>query len=354
MLVPVRLASRRMFGAWWITTPRSEHETMDKLIKVGAALPEAHESPLSGPDWTQANPRWINGALAITQERPGGGWYVLDASRAIGREPRCFSVAPGGGEPIGLVVFRGTGGEVIAGPNHCPHMGARLSDGRVDGDRVICPWHGLGLGREPRGSWRPVPAHDDGVLVWVQLGAEPATDRPALCRRPDRFIDGVVRMEAACEPRDVIANRLDPWHGAHFHPYSFGALRVLEIADDEITVRVAKRVAGPLAIEVDARFHSPEPRTIAMSIVAGEGAGSVVETHATPLGPGRTAVIEASLAASDRRGFRVALRLSRLIRPLIERSARRLWVDDCAYAERLYEIRAATPATRGLRSLFRR
>ena len=49
-----------------------------------------------------------------------------------------------------------------------------------------------------------------------------------------------------------------------------------------------------------------------MRIVDGEGAGSVVETHATPLGSGpdglpRTAVIEASIAHSDRPGFARAL-----------------------------------------------
>ena len=38
----------------------------------------------------------------------------------------------------------------------------------------------------------------------------------------------MIRMEAQCEPRDVIANRLDPWHGAHYHPHSFGRLRVIE------------------------------------------------------------------------------------------------------------------------------
>lgn len=323
---------------------------MGKLIKVGAALPPAPESPLSGPDWVQANPRWIEAALAATQERSGGGWYAIDASRSIGREPRCFRVAPDG-EPIALVVWRGASGQVHAGPDQCPHMGARLSDGRVEGDAVICPWHGLAIDRRPRGSWRPLPVFDDGVLVWVQAGSEAPSDAPILAGRPARFIDGVIRVEATCEPRDVIANRLDPWHGAHFHPYAFGSLRVLDIGDDEITVRVAKRVAGPVAIEVDARFHSPEPRTIAMTIVAGEGAGSVVETHATPIAPGRTAVIEASLAASDRRGFRWALRLSRLIRPLIERSARRLWVDDRAYAERTYEVRtvglSAAPAKTG-------
>ena len=319
---------------------------MGKLIKVGKRLPRSTGSPLSGPDWVQANPRWIERALEATQARSSGGWYVLDASRRIERRPRAFVVTPAGGEPISLVVFRDRAGQVIAGPDRCPHMGASLSCGRVDGDAVVCPWHGLALGAEPRGSWQPLLTFDDGVLVWVRIDG--VAERPILAPRPERFVAGVIRMEADCEVRDVIANRLDPWHGAHFHPYSFGSLEVLEMGDDEITVRVAKRIAGPIAVEVDARFHSPEPGTIAMTIVAGEGAGSVVETHATPIGPGRTAIIEASIATSDRPGFRWAPALAWMIRPFIERSARRLWVDDSAYAERLYSLRAdgARPAKR--------
>ena len=79
-----------------------------------------------------------------------------------------------------------------------------------------------------------------------------------------------------------------------------------------------------------------------MTILEGEGKGSVVETHAAPIDEGRTAIVEATLATSDRNGFQHALKLKRLIRPLIERSARRLWVDDVAYAERLYELRQAS------------
>ncbi len=153
-------------------------------------------------------------------------------------------------------------------------------------------------------------------------------------------MEGVIRMEARCDPGDVIANRLDPWHGVHFHPYSFGVLKVLDQDEKRLKVRVAKRLIGRVCTEVDATFHSPEPRTIVMTIVEGEGKGSVVETHATPIEPGRTAIVEATLATSDRPGFRVALSLSRFIRPFIERSARRLWVDDAAYAERLYDLRA--------------
>ena len=94
-----------------------------------------------------------------------------------------------------------------------------------------------------------------------------------------------------------------------------------------------------MGVPVHAEFTCPDARTVTMRIVDGEGAGSVVETHATPIAPGRTAIVEATLASSDRPGFRHVLRLSRLIRPFIEQSARRLWVDDAAYAERLYRLR---------------
>ena len=39
---------------------------------------------------------------------------------------------------------------------------------------------------------------------------------------------------------------------------------------------------GRFGVPVVAEFTSPEPRTVVMRIIDGEGAGSVVETHATP------------------------------------------------------------------------
>ena len=263
----------------------------------------------------------------------------MEASRRIGPTPRRFRIA---GED--LVAWRADG-EILMAPDACPHMGAALEGCRVRDGKLVCPWHGLALGKAGHGPWKPYAAHDDGVLAWVRIGPEdPATPKPVLLPRPALFMEGVVRLEARCDPEDVIANRLDPWHGAHFHPYSFAALTVLGSDDDVLKVRVAKRLVGRLCAETDATFHSPEPRTIVMTIVEGEGKGSVVETHATPIEPGRTAVVEATLATSEREGFRHAVRLRRLVRPLIERSARRLWVDDAAYAERLYARRVGPPA----------
>ncbi len=220
-------------------------------------------------------------------------------------------------------------------------MGARLSTGRVDGDKVVCPWHGLALDKRGFRDWSCHAAHDDGVLVWVQLGSEPRTKTPPLPPRPRDGLAGVIQARGKCDPQDIIANRLDPWHGAWFHPYSFGDLEVLDTRDDVLRLRVSYRAFGPVYVEVDATFHCPGPRTIVMTIVDGEGVGSVVETHATPVRPGVTLMTEATLATSDRTGFRVARRFAPALRPFIERAAARLWVDDIAYAERRYDLRTA-------------
>ena len=42
-------------------------------------------------------------------------------------------------------------------------------------------------------------------------------------------VSAVIAKPGICEPQDVIANRLDPWHGSWFHPYAFSHL----IVDDD-------------------------------------------------------------------------------------------------------------------------
>ena len=316
---------------------------MSKLWNVGKPLPPVTGEPpvLSGPDWVQANPERISAHLERALARPTGGWYVIDASANIADKPRKYVI-----DSRDLVVWR-SGDGIMAAPNECPHMGAALCEGFVQDGQIVCPWHGLALGSEPFGAWQPNPVHDDGILCWVQLdtGEEP-TPVPIIAERPTEFFDGVMRMEAGCEPEDVIANRLDPWHGVHFHPYAFGRLALIAMDDDSVTVRVAFRMFGPVVMEVDARFHSPEPRTIVMTIVEGSFKGSVVETHATPTSPGRSAIIEASLFTSDAKRFKYALRGRNFARSHIIKRAETLWVDDGAYAERRYEIRTSNGANR--------
>lgn len=304
------------------------------------------------PTYNDAVPSLIHDALRRSQRRPSGNWYAFAASDTVGKRP--VSATVGGVE---LVAWRARDGALTVGPAACPHLGADLSTGTVDCGTLICPWHGLRFDGDRTWSWRPYPAHDDGVLAWVRLdaiGGETPTETPILPTRPDGpRLSAVTRLVGTCEPRDVIANRLDPWHGAWFHPYSFTRLEVLSapIADDDLPedadrflVAVTFRI-GRLGVPVIAEFTTPEPRTIVMRIIDGEGAGSVVETHATPLSPDRagaprTAVIEAVIAHSDRPGFAYALRGAALITPFMRHAATRLWRDDLAYAERLYRQRS--------------
>ena len=328
---------------------------MSRLKTVGhplSPLPPELPPELRGPDWVQANPHRIERELQAALAMPSGGWYVLDASRSIGRHPRRFWV-----EGQELVAWR-AGPELRVAPNACPHMGASLAEGPVRDGRLVCPWHGLELGDEKHGAWCPLAAHDDGVLCWVQLRdtddgdteADPPTPLPIVSPRPANFIDSVMRMEAECDPRDVIANRLDPWHGVYYHPHTFKRLKVIGVEGGRLLVRVVYGITDRLGIEVDATFHCPDPRTITMTIVGGEGTGSVVETHATPLRRGRSEIIEATLATSDRPGFQRAIKAAGLIRPFVLKSQRKLWVEDAAYAERRYALRAGlVPAAgRGL------
>jgi uncharacterized protein DUF5914/Rieske 2Fe-2S protein len=310
-------------------------------------LPWPAQSPTAG----QADPAVITAALKRAQARPSGNWFVVAASGDV-REDRPFGARVMGEE---LVLWRDRTGAPVAGPGACPHLGAPLARGRVNDGCLTCGWHGLRLPAEGTEEWRPLPAHDDGVLVWARLeraGGETSLPEPvpAARPRPEGGVGAVVRLTGVCEPGDVVANRLDPWHGVWFHPYSFTRLRVVAVpdaADDRFLVRVTFRVGPWLGVPVLADFSCPEPRTVLMRILEGEGAGSVVETHATPLGPGRdgrprTAVVEAVIATSARPGFAAARTAAPLLRPLMRRAATRLWRDDLAYAERRYALRSGT------------
>jgi nitrite reductase/ring-hydroxylating ferredoxin subunit len=298
------------------------------------------------PTWRAARPALIGAALERALSRPSGNWYVVGSSRAV-PAGRPAGRRVGGVE---VVLWRGSDGRVHAGPGACPHLGAPLCEGRVRGGALWCHWHGMRLG--PRGApgWTPFPVYDDGVLVWVRVdaaGGEAPLGTPAVPVRPPlaRSVAAVAVTVGVCEPRDVVANRLDPWHGSWFHPYAFAGLVVRAASEERLEVDVSFRLGRRVGVPVRAEFTATGPRTVVMRIVGGEGAGSVVETHATPLGRDaagrpRTAVVEAVIAHSDRSGFAAGRRAAPVLRFFMRRAAERLWRDDMAYAERRWLLRA--------------
>lgn len=305
------------------------------------------------PTWRDARPRRIAAMLEHAKRRPTGGWYVVGESRELGREQSLARTIAG----REIALWRAADGSLRAGPGACPHLGALLDGCPVLDGSVICRWHGLQLGDAGHGAWRPYPAHDDGALLWVRPPAERddpdsawdvPTESPVIIERPplEQSMVAVYVRRGRCEPDDIVANRLDPWHGAWFHPYSFSHLEVDDDAstDDRLLVEVTFRLGRRFGVPVQAEFVAPDRRTIAMRIVEGEGVGSVVETHATPLTAPRsdealTTLTEVTVAHSERGGFTVARSMATLLRPAMRATMRRLWVDDLAYAERRYELR---------------
>lgn len=296
--------------------------------------------------WRAARPARIEASLADALARDPGGWLVAGHSDELGPSRSLVRTVAG----AEIVLWRDAPGSVRAGPGACPHLGAALDGCDVVGGQVLCRWHGLPLGGRERRDWVSYPAYDDGVLLWVRLPmpGETPGDAPRLPARPDpaRSIAGVISRAVVCEPADIIANRLDPWHGAWLHPYAFSDLTVDEAASsvDRLVLDVSFRLSRWLAVPVRAEFVCPDARTICMTILSGEGAGSVVETHATPVTapgahPARTVMTEATIAVSDRPGFAVARRVSRVVAAGIRHTAGMLWVDDLAYAARTYELR---------------
>lgn len=86
------------------------------------------------------------------------------------RDGGCLAVDLGG---RALVLVR-TGARVVALENRCPHAGAPLSEGFVEGSLITCSWHGwsfdLATGRCPDDPDAVVPVFEvkiegDDILV---------------------------------------------------------------------------------------------------------------------------------------------------------------------------------------------
>lgn len=119
-------------------------------------------------------------------------WYPVRPSRELTHRPLGVRVAG-----VDLVLFRDAEGRPAALAERCPHRGARLSCGHVDGGRVVCPYHAWRFDRNGAGiapaqpalkaSARAFEAVDHVGLVWLR-----AADRgPAPGPLPTLSVEGL-------------------------------------------------------------------------------------------------------------------------------------------------------------------
>ena len=213
-----------------------------------------------------------------------GHWYVAAFAHEVTTQPimRLLFDQP-------VLLYRTEHGEAVALSDACPHRNAPLHLGRVMGDQIACPYHGLRF--EPSGLCVHNPNFNDPApnvrargyplierdrMCWIWLhGAEP----PAPERIPDfsrisgpnvRPVDGYLKI-AAREPL-ISDNLLDLSHTEFLHPYLANAgfntrlrqsVRAEEntvyslyaIDDEPMTPLLAQLWDKPAIARADMRFH---------------------------------------------------------------------------------------------------
>lgn len=118
----------------------------------------------------------------------GDCWYVAGWSHEFGRTLTARTIL---GKP--LVFYRTGDGDPVALSDRCIHRSFPLSKSRLDGDTIICGYHGLRFdaqgqvveipgnqGKCPAGlGVRNFPVREQGPIVWIWMGdAEPDEDLP--------------------------------------------------------------------------------------------------------------------------------------------------------------------------------
>lgn len=115
-------------------------------------------------------------------------WYVAALSEEIGRD--LFSRLILGRS---ILFYRKTDGSVAAIRNRCPHRSFPLVHGRLDGDEVVCGYHGLKFAASgqcvevpsqstvpPAMRVRPYPVIEKPPFVWIWMGDPALADEAAI------------------------------------------------------------------------------------------------------------------------------------------------------------------------------
>jgi len=167
-------------------------------------------------------------------------WYVAAWDHEIGGAPFARTIC---NERI--VFFRKPDRTLVALEDICPHRLAPLSKGRVDGDRIVCGYHGLafdGCGtcvdmpneREPNPNVRvkSYPVAERDRYVWIWIGDAALADESTIpgvphASEPGWVFDGQT-YHMRCDYRLLIDNLMDLSHETYVHPNSIGQHEIME------------------------------------------------------------------------------------------------------------------------------
>lgn len=191
-------------------------------------------------------------------------WYVAGLSGEITRAPSSRRFLG-----VDVALYRTQAGEPVAVRNRCPHRSFPLAKGRLDGDELMCGYHGMRF--DPSGRCvkmpsmplvptnaqvRSFPIVERAPLVWIWMGdpdhADPALipDTSWLASPAWKSVGGAFHMKA--DYVSMHENLLDQTHFPFLHP---GAIGTPEYARSKLDVRQE----GDVVIIDRALKNSPPP-----------------------------------------------------------------------------------------------
>lgn len=166
---------------------------------------------------------------------PKNFWYVAASATEVNNEkPLARTICE-----LDMVLYRDTSGKAYAVHDFCPHRGAPLSQGWVEGDNLVCGYHGLRVdcqGNCAEMDGQPNIHRTKGVdawptaerygYVWIWYGDKEDADEAKLPHMPwgeggDRaYGGGIYHMK--CDHRLLVDNLMDLTHEKYVHSTSIG------------------------------------------------------------------------------------------------------------------------------------
>lgn len=159
------------------------------------------------------------------------GWYALATSVEV-RSGQVVPVKYFGEE---LILYRTESGEVHLTSAYCPHMGAHLGKGKVQGENLRCPFHGFEFGADGRcvhaygksvprkaklSNW-PIREHNGFIFAWYHPERiQPEWEIPVLPGPKEGWTRFRTRqIEVASHPQETSENSVDVGHFVQLHGF---------------------------------------------------------------------------------------------------------------------------------------
>lgn len=161
-------------------------------------------------------------------------WYPVLESHELRRKPLKA-------ERLGqeLVFWRDARHEVHAQQNRCPHLGASLSQGHIEDNCLVCPFHGFAF--DSTGQCQRIPANGPGGkippqlqlqtfatreahgLIWIWYGDDPPGQQPVpFFEELEHLHYGTLTDQWPVHISRAIENQLDSAHLPFVHHNTIG------------------------------------------------------------------------------------------------------------------------------------